>query len=47
MQNWGYQEDAHLMIFDCSKESFFNHAFHERCLQKYIQDEVSKDKKAS
>ena len=37
----------HLIIFDCSKESFFNHAFHERCLRSYLEEEWRKDKKAS
>ena len=37
----------HLIIFDCSKESHFNHAFHERCLRSYLEEEWRKDKKAS
>ena len=34
-------------MFDCSKESNFNHAFHESCLKKYIKEELRKNKKAS
>ena len=34
-------------MFDCSKESWYNHAFHERCLRKAIREEMRKDKKAN
>ena len=47
VHSWGRQEDAHLVLFDCSNEEYFNHAFHERCLNKFIQEERSKDKKSS
>jgi len=36
-----------LIIFDCSKESEFNHAFHQQCLKTYLKNELAKDKKAS
>lgn len=36
-----------LILFDCSKERSYNHAYHERCLKKAIKEEVRKDKKAS
>ena len=35
------------MIFDCSKENFYNHAFHEACLIKFLTEELKRDKKAS
>lgn len=44
---FGQREDMNLVIFDCSRENYFNHAFHERCLGKHIKEELRKDKKAS
>ena len=40
-------QEMNLIIFDCSKESFYNHCFHERCLKKALKEELRKDKKAS
>ena len=41
----GHEYD--LIMFDCSRESAYNHAFHERCLKKSIKEEMRKDKKAN
>jgi hypothetical protein len=40
-------KDHNLIMFDCSKENNFNHAFHESCLKKYIKEELKRNKKAS
>ena len=40
------KKETNLIIFDCSKESSYNHAFHERCLMNAIKEELRKDKKA-
>lgn len=39
--------DHGLILFDCSKVSSYNHAFHDRCLKRAIKEELQKDKKAS
>ena len=36
-----------LILFDCSRESDYNHAYHERCLKRVIKEELRKDKKGS
>ena len=30
------RDDNRLIMFDCSKENYYNHAFHERCLKNKI-----------
>jgi len=42
-----HQTNTGLVIFDCSKENFYNHAFHEACLIKFLTEELMRDKKAS
>lgn len=41
------EKDWSLIMFDCSKESSYNHCFHERCLKRHIKEELRKNKKAS
>ena len=41
------ENDWSLIMFDCSKESDYNHCFHERCLKRHIKEELRKNKKAS
>ena len=36
-----------LILFDCSRESDYNHAYHERCLKRVIKEDLRKDKKAA
>ena len=43
----GRGDQYDLIMFDCSRESAYNHAFHERCLKKSIREEMRKDKKAN
>lgn len=43
----GKEKDWSLIMFDCSKESDYNHCFHERCLKRHIKEELRKNKKAS
>lgn len=36
-----------LILFDCSRESDYNHAYHKNCLKRVIREELRKDKKTS
>ena len=40
-------KDWNLVMFDCSRESNYNHSFHKSCLRKAIKEELRKNKKAS
>jgi hypothetical protein len=42
----GYkQEDDVLVIFDCSRNPYFNHVYHTGCLKTFIAEEMRKDKR--
>ena len=43
----GYKkEDDILLLFECKRSPFYNHVYHNGCLKTFIQQELSRDKKA-